>query len=34
MTGALTLADAAERTDVLVVACTRCDRQGGIGWTR
>jgi hypothetical protein len=28
MTGALTLAGVAERTDVLVVACSRCDRAG------
>jgi hypothetical protein len=28
MTGAITLADVAARTDALVVACTRCDRAG------
>ena len=28
MTGSITLADVAARTDVLVVACTRCERAG------
>ena len=28
MTGSITLADVAARTDALVVACTRCDRAG------
>jgi hypothetical protein len=28
MTGALTLEDVAARTDVLVMACSRCDRAG------
>ena len=28
MTEALTLADVAAKTDVLVVACSRCDRAG------
>jgi hypothetical protein len=28
MSGAITLADVAERTDTLSVACTRCERSG------
>jgi hypothetical protein len=28
MSGSITLADVAARTDVLVVACTQCDRAG------
>lgn len=28
MTGSISLADVAARTDTLVVACTRCDRAG------
>jgi hypothetical protein len=27
-TGAITLADVAARIDILIVACTRCDRSG------
>jgi hypothetical protein len=28
LSGAITLADVAERSDVLAVACTRCERAG------